>query len=593
MRNPVTIKTTTLHHPRQGRALPVGSTKAARVRKPTTADQIVQLIHDSGAELFHDPADRPWVIFSSGGHHETWPLDSEPVRQWAAGLLYRTEKKVPSGQAIENALRVLAHRARTDGPEYSVHLRAARDPSGAVHVDLADEDRRVVRVTPDGWEVLSSSPVRFYRASGMLPLPVPERGGHLDLMRPFLNLLTEHDWVLIASWMVQAYLSGPYPILLLLGEQGTAKSTAARLIRSVIDAHVAPLLTLPDRERDLLVGARSCHVSTYDNLSGVRGEVADVLCRLATGGGLLVRRLYTDADPVVLSVMRPILITAISHPTVRGDFLDRTLCVTLPPIPENRRRSETEMWAEFEPVRAQVLGGLLDVLQTVLQNLPSVHLSALPRLADFARIAVAAAPALGVDVHVVLGAIGGSREEAMAVTLEGSLITELVGTFAHELSPWEGTAGELLEQLRCRASETDLRAREFPSSPKALANALRRIAPALRATGIQIEWMGRKGHGNRRCIRITRHIPVPPSENDGDAAQGEQAARNGLPQDDGRRVFVRDLSRSFDFPKLDIRRGETVVAGEGGWTKFLVKATDDQVKRAIAALTALEAKGER
>ena len=47
---------------------------------------------------------------------------------------------------------------------------------------------------------------------------------------------TEDDLKLVLGWLVMAFNPrGPYPILVLNGEQGSAKSTAARLLRSILD----------------------------------------------------------------------------------------------------------------------------------------------------------------------------------------------------------------------------------------------------------------------------------------------------------------------------------------------------------------------
>jgi len=52
----------------------------------------------------------------------------------------------------------------------------------------------------------------------------------------FLNLEHEGDQALILSWLLGATRpDGPFPILMLQGEQGTAKSTTAKLLCSLLD----------------------------------------------------------------------------------------------------------------------------------------------------------------------------------------------------------------------------------------------------------------------------------------------------------------------------------------------------------------------
>ena len=125
------------------------------------------------------------------------------------------------------------------------------------YVDLADDDWRAIEITPRGWSVASCPPVRFVRPRGLRPLPAPRAGGTLGDLERFLNVRTEGDLKLVLGWLVMAFNPrGPYPILVLNGEQGSAKSTAARLLRSIVDPSQAPLRSPPREERDLLVADR-------------------------------------------------------------------------------------------------------------------------------------------------------------------------------------------------------------------------------------------------------------------------------------------------------------------------------------------------
>jgi hypothetical protein len=62
---------------------------------------------------------------------------------------------------------------------------------------------------------------------------------------------------------------------------------------------------------------------------------------------------------------------------------------------------------------------------------------------------------------------------------------------------WLGTASELLRVLENRNY------RPLPTTPSALAGKLRRLAPALRAVGIEVR-MFRQGHEGTRFIELRR-----------------------------------------------------------------------------------------
>jgi hypothetical protein len=87
---------------------------------------------------------------------------------------------------------------------------------------------------------------------------------------------------------------------------------------------------------------------------------------------------------VLFQAVRPLLVNGIEDIVSRADLADRGIFLTLAPIGEQHRRSETELWREFEIARPRILGALLDAAVCGLQALPEVRLSTLPRMADFA-----------------------------------------------------------------------------------------------------------------------------------------------------------------------------------------------------------------
>ena len=85
---------------------------------------------------------------------------------------------------------------------------------------------------------------------------------------------------------------GPYPLLAISGEQGSAKTVLSKMLKALVEPNAAPVRALPREERELMIGANNGHLLTFDNLSGLRAWVSDALCRLATGGSFAVRQLY-------------------------------------------------------------------------------------------------------------------------------------------------------------------------------------------------------------------------------------------------------------------------------------------------------------
>lgn len=112
--------------------------------------------------------------------------------------------------------------------------------------------------------------VLFARARGVQTLPAPKRGRSLDELGTLLNVESNDDWLLILSWLLAAlYPTGPYPVLSVNGEQGSAKSTLCRMLRALVDPNKAPLRSAPRDERDLVIAGTNGHVIALENLSKI------------------------------------------------------------------------------------------------------------------------------------------------------------------------------------------------------------------------------------------------------------------------------------------------------------------------------------
>jgi hypothetical protein len=465
-----------------------GGRDAGPVRKGA-GTRLVEIAIAAGAELFHSPDRQAHATVPVNGHRETWHLRGAGFRLWLTRLYYEAEGKAPGAQAVQDALGVLEGEALFRGGERPVAVRVA-ERDGAIYLDLADAGWRAVRVDAGGWAVITDPPVRFVRPRGLLPLPEPARGGRLDDLRTFINLRAgERDWRLLAGWLQQALRGrGPYPVLVLRGQQGSAKSTAARLVRGLIDPNQAALRTTPRDERDLAIAATNGWVVALDNLSGLADWASDALCRLSTGGGFTTRQLYADRDEVIFDYQRPCILTAIEDVVGRGDLIDRAIQIDLEPIPDDRRQTEQELYAAFDRVRPATLGGLLDTVAAGLACLPTVRATRLPRLADFALWAEACHRGAGGPAGQFLGAYNGSRADANQAALDGSVLVPPLLRLLERDGEFLGPASELLTLLTDLADPQTTRGREWPTRPNALSNRLRRLAPNLRQAGIAVEF---------------------------------------------------------------------------------------------------------
>ena len=448
--------------------------------------------------LFHTATGTAFADLVVDDHQETWPIRSKRFRGWLRRRYYETTGSALSGQAISSELDLLEARAQFDAPERSVYVRIA-EHGGHIYLDLADERWRAVEISPDGWRVNRCPPVRFRRPAGMLPLPVPEPGGSIKALLPFLNLSSRNDFVLVVAWLLATLRPrGPYPLLAISGEQGSAKTVLSNMLKALIDPNVAPVRALPREERELMIAANNGYVLAFDNLSGLPTWLSDALCRLASGGSFAVRQLYTDDEEVLFQAARPLLVNGIEDVITRPDLADRGIFLMLAPIGERQRRSEAELWREFDLARPRILGVLLDAAVRGLQTLPGIRLTSLPRMADFALWATACETALW-PAGTFARAYAANRRAGIESVIDADPVAACVREIMAERSSWMGSAADLLRAGADRSSDGISRyGIGWPKNPRALAGRLRRAQTFLRAAGIEVAF-GREGRAGMSC----------------------------------------------------------------------------------------------
>lgn len=475
-------------------------------KDPTQVEILLEI--SEAVALFHDRDGVAYADLEEDSLRRTWPVKSQDFKDWLLFRYFQARGSAPNGEALSAAINTIIAKAKFEGPQHAVFMRSAEFKS-TLYIDLADEQWRVVEIDAEGWRIIQKPPIRFRRTDGMQALPVPQAGGSIDLLRPFLNVKSNDEFVLAVAWLLGALRPlGPYPILSLAGEQGSSKSTFSLFMRLLVDPNAAPLRSLPREIRDLYISGKNAHVLAFDNLSGLPSWISDGLCRMATGGGFAVRGLYSDDRETIFEAMRPIIMNGIGDMVERADLADRALVLTLEAIPEDKRQPASELMASFQAVRPAILGALFDGIVEGLRRHSDIRLQRLPRMADFAKWATACETAFW-PIGSFAAAYDGNQQKAVADVLEADLIANAVSQFMADRTGWEGTASDLLSVLSDVVGDRATRSRGWPDSARALSGQLRRAATFLRKTGIEVTFI-RQGHGGSRIIRLT--VKMPPRE---------------------------------------------------------------------------------
>lgn len=471
----------------------------------STADELVSLVQER-AELFHAEDGACFVVLNETPR-KTFKVDTQTFAEWLGYTYYRateSEKGIgcaASDTAIRTARVVLTGIAKNDGDERKVFLRAAR-VGDVYYLDLGTDDWRAVEISAAGWRVVDRPPVHFWRATTSRPLPMPVPGGDLARLWRYANI-PEEARPLVKAWMLEAWRpETPFPILELIGQQGTAKSSTQDKLRRCIDPNAVNLRAAAKSVEDLFVSAGCNWLVSLNNLSHLSPNVQDALCNLATGGGFAGRTLYTNADETLVEAKRPVVINGIVPLVTAQDLTDRVIHIELPEI--GTYRSETEIDQAFAQDAPLILGGLLDLFVLTLRQLPTVTLDRPPRMADFTALGEAMLRAEGQSPGTFLSLYQDNRRHSVARSLDASPIASAIRTLAEaEATPlvFDGTMGKLLDRLSQYRDSSEA----WPKSARGLGDVLRRQRPALAQIGIAVD-IGKPGRlGVPVVIRRREH----------------------------------------------------------------------------------------
>lgn len=404
-------------------------------------------------------------------------------------------------------------------------IGVAKD-EGVFWYDLTDEEWRAVRITPDGWGIISEPPLLFRRYSHQASQVEPKQGGRLTDILKFTNLKNKEEQILFLSYLVSCFIPDiPHPIPILHGEKGSAKTTHFRILRQLLDPSAVEVLAFPHETNETIQKLSHHWTAFFDNVSAFPDWQSDILCRAVTGEGFSKRQLYSDDDDIIYSFRRCVGLNGINIAATQPDLLDRAILFRLEQITPTERREEREFWEAFNNERPFILGGVFDILSQAMGIYPSVKLDDLYRMADFTRWGYAIAEALGYDGQTFLRAYGGNIATQVEECLEASPLAIAIRGLMNEQIEWEGTPADLYSVLgnKTEALGINIKGKDWPQSVVWLSRRLNEIRSNLRAVGIEINMK----HEKRRWIAIRKM-----AENTVDTViPSEDQAEQGVPDD--------------------------------------------------------------
>lgn len=457
-------------------------------------------------------------FIETNNHIETIDISSSKAKTWLRYSYFKEYGENHSDESYVNALRLLkAEAIYENSPRQTIYNRIAM-VEDQIYYDLVTPDWKIVKISHDSVEVLSydeNMPV-FFRKQTQNEQIMPKFGEKdaLDLLVALLRIPRKDQMAFKVHLIAMLLESYPIPIMSIIGEHGSIKTTICRTIKTIIDAASAATVSLSGKHDDLVLSLSNRYLVCFDNVSKIDQDTSDILCKAITGDGNSKRKLYTDSDEIIFKYKRKIILNGISPNMEYPDLSDRNITYVTNPIPEEERITEEEFNNTFAGLLPYVLGQIFSVLSKTLSlhNIVKSELKHLPRMADFAVWGESIARVLGYEPFAFLENYKQRIIlQSINIVEEYPIIHIIEDMLKDQQGHYEDTVQSFLAAAEKRAEidGIDIKSKhiEFPGASNKVRGHIQRLKPNLRALGIEVDILQyKKNDGkhpkNRQVIYI-------------------------------------------------------------------------------------------
>jgi len=437
--------------------------------------------------------------------HQIWPLSSQIFKQWLSGLLWSKDNEAVKSDHLNSAITVLCAMAN-EKPVIELHNRIASDGGAGILIDMTNERWEALHITGEGWEIIPQ-PVTFRRYPHQLPLCYPSDTPDLSKLLKYINIgclgdseRHVNEQLLYLVGLITAFIPGiPHVGTVVHGGAGKAKTVTQTISRRVIDPSSVIYNALPYKNLTSLIQVLDQHYyPVFDNLGDLDNDVSDVFCRAITGAAFQLRKLFTDNEAFLRAFKRVVNMNGINIPGEKPDLLDRMIVFEALYVPMSKRRSETEIFKDFEQDEPDILAAILDVLVKAIKIFPAIKLERLPRMADFALWGCAVSEALGIDHSKFITAYYQNMLNVKGDVVKGRITGQLLLEYLDSMLGIKNVNGKPVQskytsfsiltsklhyQIIAKAKELNVDTRDLPPDSTRLSRELNIIAENLPSLG--------------------------------------------------------------------------------------------------------------
>jgi len=294
------------------------------------------------------------------------------------------------------------------------------------------------------------------------------------------------------------------------GPRSSGKTTTTRMGRNLVNPMKTDSYDAPSNKRDLIVILSQDPFPLFDNVNeSFSSGLQSILSGAGTGYGHKERLLFTNFGSARLQFRRTMIINGLKVPVNKEDIVSRCLLVPFDGSFASGDVDKSALEADFNKQRANLFGGMLDVMSAALKVLPTIAPipSGLFRFRDWARLALACAEVMGTSRDDFLEILDIAKKRQDRYVTTSTPVCDAALRLMEQRSQWEGTATDLLNELEKIGRMARLDMSQWPKSAEQLGHILNNVKKEMAAEGVTLE-RNRVGKYRDRLIKLTK---IPPT----------------------------------------------------------------------------------
>jgi len=379
--------------------------------------------------------------------------------------------------STERIFKYLLEALRVEALESGLHTEVHRfsyfDQSG-FKIYLYNHSSQVYKISLDGTELVPNGTdgVLFLADSKTQPFTIAKTHSSSDSLDKVLfckvnyssGLLTQDEQRLVFKlWFYSIFfpqMMTTKPILVLVGEKGSGKTSAIRKVGVLLFGKNFNVTPLSKDSRDFDAGVTNSIFLALDNADAKCPWLDDRLAVVATGGSIKLREYYTTNKLVEFPTCCYLALTSRTPHFRRDDVADRLILIKV--MRFTQFRSESVLLTEISDERDVILSEVVSTLQDILPALKKDQDKEYPsmfRMADFYTFSMKVGPCLGIEKESMEEMFLKLARQQSYFSLEQDPTVVLLLLWAEKNPDQEVTNKQLWERLKALAKEERM---DFP-----------------------------------------------------------------------------------------------------------------------------------